>query len=201
MKKKYFVIGFNKTATTSFHHIFQENGIKSMHRGHDWDIHNFDACSDNGNLANFKAIHKCYPNANYILNVRNPYSWVFSRFNHGFRLRNKPNWAWPPTAKLVEAWMTTRELHHQDVLNFFTQVSCRKKNLTIINIDEPDWIEYFCKKFGFDNQRTYASKNITKTEMPLEDKNNILSLIKHLPKINEIDKKWLNIFANNFGSI
>ena len=28
---KYFVIGFNKTATTTFHNIFLENNLRSQH--------------------------------------------------------------------------------------------------------------------------------------------------------------------------
>lgn len=46
---KYFVIGFNKTATCSFHKLFEKNYLKSQHYNC-WDLNIFECFSDTGNL-------------------------------------------------------------------------------------------------------------------------------------------------------
>lgn len=109
-KDKYlFVIGFNKTGTTSIHRLFQKSGYRSVH----WDEgklarkmldntlqgrpvlegyhHEFDVYSDmvfrnskfhfEGNSL-FKQLHADYPNACFLYNARDIDEWVLSRVNH-----------------------------------------------------------------------------------------------------------------------
>ena len=52
---KIFVIGFNKTASTTLHKLFKVNNLKSQHAT-TWDLANYDCFSDNGNLNDFKKL-------------------------------------------------------------------------------------------------------------------------------------------------
>jgi hypothetical protein len=104
-----FVIGFNKTGTTSIHKLFENNGFSSIH----WDggrlaknmlqnginyrpiFHGYDqqytVYSDmiyrtdkfwfEGNSL-FKEMHTDYPNALFLYNTRDCNSWLQSRLNH-----------------------------------------------------------------------------------------------------------------------
>lgn len=104
---KVFVIGFNKTGTTSLHYFFERSGYKSMH----WqdlrvcprampaqirmnqansrkvfDGVNFDFMLDfmDDNLTDiYKTIDQQYPGSKFILNVRPKMKWIVSRLNHG----------------------------------------------------------------------------------------------------------------------
>jgi len=111
--KKIFVIGFNKCGTSSFHHFFQQNGIRSLHWGgqnHEENgalillknfmlgrdillgIDTYDAFSDLS-YANdsiyiegnrfFKELYSQYPKAYFILNTRPVDKWITSRLRHG----------------------------------------------------------------------------------------------------------------------
>ena len=104
---KVFVIGFNKTGTTSLHYFFERNGYKSMHwrdlrvcprhmaaqirynqrQGKKvFDGVDFDFMLDfmDDNLTGiFKTIDQQYPGSKFILNVRPKLKWIVSRLNHG----------------------------------------------------------------------------------------------------------------------
>lgn len=148
---KIFVIGFNKTATTTFHHIFLKNNLKSQH-SNKWNLEKFDCFSDNIEMNdNFKILYNKYPNAHFILNTRSLKKWIISRFKHGYLISTKneklkKNWAWPPTEKLVKEWIIERETYYSDVLNFFKN---KPNKLLIINIDQPNWDEFLYSHFHF----------------------------------------------------
>jgi hypothetical protein len=108
-----FVIGFNKTGTTSIHKLFKKNGFNSVH----WDSGRlaktmFENCLDGklvfhgydqkytvfsdmlyrtdkswfeGNSL-FKEMHADYPNSLFIYNTRDMDSWLLSRLNHRGRV-------------------------------------------------------------------------------------------------------------------
>lgn len=108
---KIFVIGFNKCATTSLHHLFQRSGIASLHfrapgvgnaglrmkrnlrhgRPLLTGMEGFTAYSD-FNFANhrgqvegarlFRQLHAEHPEAHFILNTRDEEAWLASRFAH-----------------------------------------------------------------------------------------------------------------------
>ena len=56
---KIFVIGFNKTGTTTIHHLFTSNKLKSIHDVN-WDPHleTYMCFSDAGDKNNFKKLKK-----------------------------------------------------------------------------------------------------------------------------------------------
>lgn len=109
-RPKVFFIGFNKTATTSFHELFAGSGYKSYHHNLDgWNLalnmeknslagkailagfDDADAYSDLTYLSDahyiegnryFEALHAEYPDAYFILQTRNEDDWIRSRFNH-----------------------------------------------------------------------------------------------------------------------
>jgi len=142
---KYFVIGFNKTATTTIHNLFEVNNLKSQHTDKEWDLENFTCFSDNGNQRNYPELYSTYPNSIFILNVRKLNEWLLSRFKHGYNIcKEKPiNWAYPPTIDLCIEWIQSREEHHLNVLNFFKD---KKNKLIIISIDNYNWLDYLALK-------------------------------------------------------
>jgi hypothetical protein len=95
--EKYFVIGFNKTATLTFHELFLQNGLSSYHDGDskfrglvpkgtiNWNTDLHTCFSDNGNYQDYKLLDTKYPNSIFILNVRRLDEWLVSRFKHGLR--------------------------------------------------------------------------------------------------------------------
>ena len=76
---KIFVIGFNKTASSTLHKLFKVNNLKSQHTTN-WDLPNYDCFSDNGNLNDFKKLDNLYKDSIFILNTRNLTNWLSSRF-------------------------------------------------------------------------------------------------------------------------
>jgi hypothetical protein len=137
--KKIFCIGFNKTATTSFHALFESFGILAMDGPHwrkkdDWHVHyQFQAFSD-GPPWDFKALDKEFPGSLFILNVRDLDQWIDSRIEH-IRHRQKdtnykPKGIWKISKSAIKKWYTRRESHHLDVLDYF---SLRKESLLTIN--------------------------------------------------------------------
>ena len=83
MYDKIFVIGFNKTATTSIHKLFIKNNLLSQHNGDKWDLDSYQCFSDNGDLRNFKELNETYENSIFILNTRKLKNWIISRFKYG----------------------------------------------------------------------------------------------------------------------
>lgn len=146
---KIFVIGFNKTATSTFHKLFLENKLKSQHDTV-WQINDFDCFSDNGDLNNFKKLDMDYPNSMFILNVRKLDKWLISRFQHGITEKwsngLETNWAYPATTKLCRTWINERETYYVDVLNYFKY---NTDQLIIVNIEEKNWQQYVSSNLGF----------------------------------------------------
>ena len=128
---KYFVIGFNKTATVTFHNLFCENKLKSQHDGSKWETDKYTCFSDNGNLRNYRELDLKYKNSIFILNVRELDNWLISRFKHGLRRGKKPNWAYPCTREKCIKWVNEREKFHMEILDYFTE---RPKKIIIVNI-------------------------------------------------------------------
>ena len=99
---KIFVIGFNKSATKTFHNLFLENNLNSQHYGKSWDLEKYDCFSDNGNNRDIHNLYEKFPNSIFILNTRRLDKWLISRFKHGYHMKkinNKENWAYPCTKK------------------------------------------------------------------------------------------------------
>ena len=96
MNKKYFCIGLHKTGTTSLHRIALNSGLKSIHScdwGHwiglrDEEFSKYDFFCDGGshyniiNEIDYEYLYDKYPNSIFIINIREPRSWLISKLNH-----------------------------------------------------------------------------------------------------------------------
>tara|TARA_Y100000816_G_scaffold268529_1_gene230814 strand:- start:275 stop:901 length:627 start_codon:yes stop_codon:yes gene_type:complete len=145
---KYFVIGFNKTATTFFHSLFKHNGLTSEHSPGKWKLERYQCFSDVGHMKSYKNIDSKYKNAIFILNVRELDKWLISRFKHGLeRIKHvKHHEYYPYTYDKCKDWIYERELYHLEVLDYFSD---RPDKLIIVNIDKPGWVKYIATKLNF----------------------------------------------------
>ena len=153
---KLFIIGYNKTATTSLSEFFAANGYSSVH----WrtrtrinlaqrmtsnvmnrrpilaGIAEFDVYSDmtysdsnvllEGNFF-YRQLHHEYPNAFFLLNLRDTDSWVRSRMSHGlpdnsFAARAKKAMGVSDEA-LIAFWKKAHQDFHSEVADYFRQAS------------------------------------------------------------------------------
>ena len=186
--KKYFVIGFNKTATVTFHDLFLKNKLTSQHTCR-WNTDKYKCFSDNGDLNNYKKLDLKYEDSIFILNVRELDKWLISRFKHG--LKCKANWAYPYTRKKCIDWIKRREKYHMEILDYFTE---RPEKIIIVNIERKGWIEYLCSQLHFKNNNI-KSKNVNKMNKNNKDYQNISELVnKTLEELN-YDKKTI-LFSN-----
>lgn len=163
-KKKYFVIGFNKTATFTLHKLFQLNHINSYH-GINWNLEKSDAFADNGEFQDFKKIDKDYPNSIFILNTRPLEKWIISRFEHGERekhvyAKNGSHWAYPTSEYLGKDWSLERNNRHLEILDYFKE---RPEKLIIINIELPNWEKFICYRLSFPNSKVGIRNRIPRS--------------------------------------
>ena len=184
---KYFVIGFNKTATSTFHNLFLKNNLKSQHgAGQRWKTDKYTCFADHGNLNNYRELDLKYENSIFILNVRELDKWLISRFKHG--LRKKVKWAYPCTYEKCKKWIYEREIFHLEILDYFSK---RPNKIIIVNIERKGWINYLCSQLHFKN-KNIKSKNVHKTSMYHKK---IVELVnKTLEQLN-YDKKTI-LFPN-----
>lgn len=183
LNNKIFCIGFNKTGTSSLHSYFQANGLKSLHnliwqeashylgpkrfktfiRQHD--------CYSDGEMANIERLYEAYPNAKFILNVRNIESWLKSRIK--WLHRNYPKAVKGPMGidykrskeTIIETWIKRRELYHRHVLDFFKD---KPNQLKILNVcDDPNWAEELSQYLNIEHlDKDYHSNKQDYAEMP-----------------------------------
>jgi len=148
MNKKIFVIGFNKTATSSFHALFSTLGINSIHtpRNVMEIIDDYDAFTDGWHLK-FTDYFNKYPDSLFILNTRPIKKWLISRYKHAAIDNWKDSWCWPVSEELTNLWIKEGEYHFNNVLKFFKEKS---NQLVILNIEKPGWENFvvnFVEKF------------------------------------------------------
>jgi len=157
--EKIFVIGFNKTASTTLHKLFKVNNLKSQHTTK-WDLANYDCFLDNGNLNDFKKLDNLYKDAIFILNTRNLTNWLISRFKHGHRqcerLQRNKNWAYPCTHELALEWIKNRETYYLQVLDYFKD---RPNKLIILSIEHPNWKQFISYELGIVN-KDFQNRNV-----------------------------------------
>ena len=153
--KKIFVIGFNKTGTTSLDFLFKNLGIKSIHNNETpvmKIINKYDAFTDGnhtgeeGSIGNFKDYYNAKPDSLFILNTRPIQKWLISRYKHATCGKFVDNWCWPVSDEKTNEWIEKRETHFQNILSFFKD---KPSQLLIINIDKNGWekvVSKFLKK-------------------------------------------------------
>jgi hypothetical protein len=140
--KKVFVIGFNKTGTSSFYKLFCLNRLASQHST-SWNLDKYQCFSDGGSYHNFEKLYARYPDSLFILNTRSLEDWLISRFLHGCRFSAK--WANPVGKDLIEQWVTHRRKYQRRVLEWFSKYP---EQLCVVSIDDPGWaflVADFCK--------------------------------------------------------
>jgi len=162
---KIFVIGFNKTATTSIHNFFSKNGLSALHAGDSpWKIEKFQCFSDNGNKRDWKKLSETYPNSIFILNTRRMDKWIISRSKHYSFSKWKVPRKYPPSTKLFKEWILKRHNHYTEVLEFFKKSPDR---LYIVDIDKEGWIEYLAKMLTLKPFKLHSNK-LKDSVIPLE---------------------------------
>ena len=126
-----------ETGTTSFDDLFKNLGINSIH-----DtipvmeiIDKYDAFTD-GEHPNFSEYFEKYPDSLFILNTRPMKNWLISRYKHAEHHEFNDCWCWPVSEEKTNGWITTRETHHKNILNFFKN---KPNKLLLINIEQNGW--------------------------------------------------------------
>lgn len=138
--EKLFVIGFNKTATSTFHVLFQKNGLQSQHDGSRWDVEDYQCFSDNGNLREWRRFIDDYGSAVFVLNTRPIGAWIRSRAKHCYI--EELSWGYPPAVDLYSRWILERNNYHWDVIRLFQDIPDR---LVIVDISQPQWLDFLCE--------------------------------------------------------
>lgn len=202
---KIFVIGFNKTATSSFHKLFIVNDLSSQHGG-TWNLNSHVCFSDNPEKNNFKECYKKYPNSLFILNTRPTFDWIKSRINHVKYFKDM--WAINPTNKKISFWINQRNQHHLDILNFFKD---KKEKLLIIDINHKNWQNFLCKYLKIDISNVDINKNLSKVTKneSIKTHNFVENYIKKFNiKLNyllhsdiKIENKLLKLYKSNINII
>ena len=155
---KYFVIGFNKAATTTMHELFLFNGLRSQH-DNKWDLEKYDCFSDNEHISIFSSLYVKYPDAKFILNIRNLRDWITSRVNHCIIYKtiynsNKADewiwkWSYPISESKILRDIIYRNNHIKSVLNFFSEMP---NNLIIVDVDNRNWVDFLCSQLNMKNK-------------------------------------------------
>jgi len=156
---KTFCIGFNKTGTTSLHRLFKTLGFHSYHgtRWHDLSnavIYKRYDCFSDGFPLDWQMLQERYPEARYVLNVRDCKSWIFSRLQYIRRLKSigryigGTSWGiWDETEEAVTSWIVNWHSHHLNVLNFFED---QPNRLLIVNfVTDPDAASHVAQFLGY----------------------------------------------------
>jgi hypothetical protein len=193
--EKVFAIGFNKTGTTSLHRIFQDLGYRSFH-GTKWRntskpliYYLYDAFCD-GEPEDFRELDKMFPNAKFILQVRDLSPWLDSRLEHVQRLppNKKRTLHWSADESSVQAWVRKWNSFHTAALPYFRD---RPKDFLLINyIRDPQAAEKIAAFLGRSSpvKKRHANRNPT-AEAKL--KNNEM-ITKALKNMGIPSAEWMN---------
>ncbi len=165
--RKYFAIGFNKTATTSIDTVFNSAGYFSVHNtkwgqpGSNWWQYLYQAFSD-GHPMHFRELDRRFPRSRFVLNTRDLDEWLDSRIEHIRHMisRNKHvenTGNWNINDESICAWVHSRNAHHLAVLDYFKN---RPEDLLVINfIRDPNAAQ---KLSAFIGGKPVASKPHTR---------------------------------------
>jgi len=171
MSEKIFVIGFNKTGTTTLHKLFKINSLRSVHN-EVWDFNKFDCFTDpitEKIILNFQIIYKLHPDAIFILNTRSLRNWIKSIIYHNYFIVEHPD---TPLDKKESRqkmlnnlenkftkYIIIRKQHYDNILDFFKD---KKKQLIIVDIEKSNFMEFICDRLNF--RKKIEPQNVTKKE-------------------------------------
>ena len=141
MREKVFVIGFQKTGTTSLEHALHNLGYRVMGGDHhlmDFEhksdlkayliknLKSWDAVQDMPWPLFYKELHALYPDAKFILTIRNTEKWIKSVINYfaGIKFPLHEKIYNVPCAEGYESvYKRVYEAHNKDVISFFENKS------------------------------------------------------------------------------
>ena len=173
-----FIIGFNKTGTTSLHEFFKKNNISSIHYDQGRiarklknnfrnnlpllkDYPNYMVFSDMedykklnyAHMDYFKELYYQYPDSKFILNTRNLDNWIKSRNQHenGFYVKELCNLLKLNKDELNDRWISDYYRHHINVKDFFKH---KPSKLLVydIEIDPIDKVVEFIPEYKLDTK-------------------------------------------------
>lgn len=137
MKQKVFIIGFQKTGTTSLEHALGllgyrvYGGDKNLMKFENCDalknyikttLENWDAVQDMPWPLFYKELFELYPDANYILTTRDSKKWILSVVTYFASIRiplHQKIYKVPCAEGHEEAYMDTYKMHNAAVNDFF----------------------------------------------------------------------------------
>lgn len=167
-KKKVFVVGFNKSASTSFHALFEALGRPSYH-GVEWRKHDdlmllrkYDCFSD-GIPRDLAELDRLFPGSKFILNVRDLESWIYSRLAHIERKKKsiqncKTGPGWDTTEEAIKGWIKERNAYHLFVLSYFSD---RPTDLLVVNfIRDESAATKVCRFLGYTGDYQRPKRNV-----------------------------------------
>lgn len=187
-EKKIFIIGFNKTGTKTINEFFSLSGVPSLHWGkgtiaiimkkrdnmglkllNDKYERTYILFSDMeyhldlnyAHVKYYKKLEKQYPNAKFILNIRDKEKWIKSRNNHlnGKYADDLMKIYNLNLSQLNEKWRKEYDEHISDVKRYFAD-----KNHKLIIFDiEKDNIEKLIEFFPEYNLNKNYYKHYNKT--------------------------------------
>jgi len=189
IKPKVFIIGFNKTGTTSLNNYFKRNGYISSHYSEDLPLvdtiidniknnrkifHNIsgDILSDiTWNLGKddkpqfdahdiYKIADLQYPDSLFILNIRPVDKWIESRKKHGILLRDALNYSQYSEKEIENWWKHQYEFYIKDVQLYFKNTS--KLLVFDIENDSIDKVNNFVYPHYKVKSSLWIQDNITK---------------------------------------
>ena len=195
---KIFVIGFNKTGTSSLHDLFKSLNINSLHYVNLYHnlnvIDDYQAFSDIKDVELYKQYYERYPNSLFILNTRSIESWLISRYKHAKYHNFDPNcWCWPICYERTDMWVNIRQRHYNDVFEFFKD---KEKQLLIVNIEKKNWentvIDFLYKNSLCNKQQRIENRNIlhhinVRKSSSIEQIDDIEAHVKKYLQINNIN--------------
>lgn len=197
---KVFVVGLNKTGTSSIHKLLSELGYHSDHSvmwtrsPYSLRLMMFDAFSD-GFPRYFDKLDRLFPNSKFILNVRDLDNWLDSRLNHlEFKESIGPNFKgkgiWRSDDDAVRKSILMRNEHHLRVLWHFAE---RPENLLVVNfVRDPDAAQKIAAFLGIDRtvEKPHAHpipKKRDQSKLRFQDK-----IIKSFNDLNIPEAEWSN---------
>lgn len=177
---KIFVIGFNKCATTTIHHLFECNNLKSYHQGTKWKkvnwldlIDKYQCFSDiKFKPSMIKKLDAKYKNALFILNTRSIEKWIISRFEHGYRAfkKTKSSPYYPKSLNLMQTWIEQRKAYYYFLKNYFKK---KQQKLLVLNIEDDQWIHKLVEKLSL-KISDIESKNVVNKSSEYENIKNFV---------------------------
>ncbi len=166
--KKVFVVGFNKSASTSLHALFESLGYPSFH-GVEWRTHDdlmllrkYDCFSDS-EPRDLSELDRLFPGSKFILNLRDLRSWIYSRLAHIERgkkadINYKTHPRWDTTEEAIKEWIKRRNAHHLFVLSYFSD---RPSDLLVVNFIRDELAaEKVCRFLGHKRECQRPMENV-----------------------------------------